>query len=248
MKKTVALMYHDVVPEGQPDSSGFRSGTAAIYKLTIGEFRAHMRAIQEANSPHDVLLTFDDGGASFHSPIADILEEHGCRGYFFISTDFIGTSGFVDAVQLRDLHRRGHTIGSHSCSHPIRMAVCSTLQLRREWSESAKALSDILGDAVTTASVPGGHYAAKVGKTAAEAGILTLFNSEPTTRVHTVDGCLVRGRYAIQTGMPAERAAALASGNLIPAFQQAALWNVKKAAKAVGGPVYLKVRELLLNR
>lgn len=254
-------MYHDVVPEGRPEASGFPSPGAAIYKLTIPEFRAHLKAIREAIEARPVALvgqayahpcplffTFDDGGESFLHPIADLLEEHGWRGHFFISTDFIGTPGFLDAAQLCELYRRGHVIGSHSCSHPMRMAACSETQLRREWTGSVQMLSSILGAPVAIASVPGGYYSLQVAQTAAAAGIRTLFNSEPSTRLYEVDGCTVMGRYAVQTGMPAGRCAALASGRLFPAFQQSLLWNAKKLAKSVGGKAYLRFREAVLNR
>ncbi|MGH9632462.1 MAG: polysaccharide deacetylase family protein [Bryobacteraceae bacterium] len=261
MKRAISLMYHDVVPAGQADASGFPTPDAAIYKLTIPEFLGHLKAIREAIEDRPVILvgqtsahpcpllfTFDDGGESSLHPVADLLEEYGWRGHFFISTDFIGTPGFLDAAQLRELYRRGHIVGSHSCSHPMRMSACSEAQLRREWTGSVEALSNILDASVMTASVPGGHYSPQVGRTAAAAGIRTLFNSEPSTRLHEVDGCTVVGRYAVQSGMPAGRCAALASGRFLPAFQQSLLWNAKKLAKLAGGNAYLRFREAVLNR
>jgi peptidoglycan/xylan/chitin deacetylase (PgdA/CDA1 family) len=257
----VTLLYHDVTPRGDDDSSGFPGAGAARYKLTLEEFAEHLAAIARAapgttlraeelaaRPEAGLLLTFDDGGASALAPTADLLEEHGWRGHFFMTTDYVGAPGFLNAAQLRELHARGHVIGSHSCSHPARMALCGREQLLREWRQSREVLADVLGAPVTVASVPGGYYTRAVAEAAAEAGIRVLFNSEPTTRLATVGGCLVVGRYTVYRGTSARAAAALAAGRRLPRWRQAFWWNVKKAAKAVGGRTYLALRERLLRR
>ena len=43
-----ALMYHDVVPEGAEDTSGFPGRDAALYKVTPRQFEAHLDAIQKS--------------------------------------------------------------------------------------------------------------------------------------------------------------------------------------------------------
>ncbi len=195
-----------------------------------------------------VVITFDDGGVSSHEYIAGMLENLGWCGHFFITTDWIGKDGFVDASQIRDLDRRGHLIGSHSCSHPPRMSYCTPQQLDREWKRSVAVLSDLLGKKVEIASVPGGYYSRNVATAAAAAGITTLFTSEPHTQAETVDGCTVMGRYTIQQGVKATTAAAIASGRILPRYQQLAYWNAKKLAKAAGGTSWLRMRKWLLAR
>jgi len=194
------------------------------------------------------MLTFDDGGISAHSLAADMLERHGWVGHFFVTTDRIGTPGFLSKEQIRDLRQRGHVIGSHSCSHPTRMAQCTRAELQREWHQSVHMLSEILDEPIPIASVPGGYYSQVVGETAAEAGIRVLFNSEPTAAVSKVGDCKLLGRYFIQRGMPAEISGAFAAGRFGPRFKQAAFWQLKKVAKAAGGSAYLKLRETLLKR
>lgn len=258
----LTLLYHDVVPRDQSDASGFSGGDAARYKLTPAEFRQHIDRLQHAARSAPVLasetlrcpggdsawlLTFDDGGVTAYDPIADILEANGWRGHFFITVNYINSPTFVSVEQIRALHRRGHTIGSHSCSHPERMSSCTQDQLVSEWRKSREILSDIVGEAVTVASVPGGFYSRAVGLAAAEAGLKVLFNSEPTLRPRTVNGCLVLGRYTIYRGMTAEKAAALVGGRALPRFQQACLWNARKVSKALGGRFYLRLRKQLLT-
>lgn len=260
--RALVLQYHDVTPPGAADSSGFANPAAATYKLDVADFAAHVRAVtavahhrptadaplaERAGAP-PVLLTFDDGGVSAHDVIAPLLEASGWRGHFFVTTDYIGTPGFLSAEQMRALRRRGHVIGAHSCSHPTRMARCDEATLRREWGESVRVLSAILGEPVTTASVPGGYYARRVAVAAAAAGIRTLFTSEPVAHVGQVDGCAVVGRYTLRRWSPPDAAARLAAGRRAPRYRQWLVWNAKKVAKQAAGDAYLRVWSALMRR
>src|SRR5450759_2938016 len=221
--QAIAIMYHDVVENGEFESSGFSGVAAHVYKLRREDFVRHLDAIAASTAAavgtvrqlegRPVLLTFDDGGVSFHHPIADLLESRGWRGHFFITTDRIGTPGFLTEAQLRELHRRGHIIGSHSCSHPTRMAALNRADLDREWRQSIARLSAVLGDAVKVASVPGGYYSRDVAESAAAAGIEALFTSEPTAQVGMLNGCRVLGRYVVQRGMSPAWSAGFAAGS-----------------------------------
>jgi peptidoglycan/xylan/chitin deacetylase (PgdA/CDA1 family) len=259
--KAISLLYHDVVPPDEFRTSGFASGDADIYKLEVPEFERHLAAIQSTihrppvtfsaisdSQTIPLLMTFDDGGSSAHERIADLLEAKGWRGHFFMTTDWIGMPGFLSSPQIRDLVARGHMVGSHSCSHPIRMSHCSRHQLRHEWVDSVSVLSDILGNTVRMASVPGGFYARNVAEAAAEAGLNTLFTSEPRTDIRMVEGCVVLGRYTIQQGIKASTAAAIAAGKTLPRYKQLAYWNAKKLAKAAGGSQWLRMRKWILAR
>lgn len=236
-------MYHDVVENGNYAASGFPGEGADIYKLDRQDFARQLEAIRAAANS-GVLLTFDDGGVSAYDPIAGMLEQFGWRGYFFVTMERIGRPGFLNEEQIRGLDGRGHVIGSHSCSHPTRMAREPWDRLVAEWKGSTDRLAAIVGHPVKVASVPGGYYSRRVAEAAAQVGIETLFTSEPTTRVHTVDGCRVLGRYVVKRGM----GTALAAGKIAPRLRQALLWNAKRAAKALGGEAYLRIREAILRR
>jgi len=236
-----ALMYHDVVASGEDDSSGFPGRDAALYKITPDTFAAHLDAIQG-----DVIVTFDDGGRSACAA-ADLLEARGRIGHFFVTTNYIGTRGFLTDGEIRELAQRGHVVGSHSCSHPLRMGHCSSSQLLDEWSRSRAILSEIVGADVDVASVPGGDFAPQVAEAAARAGITRLFTSEPTGDARHAFGLMLIGRFAIQRWTTAETAAALAAGAWLPCARQAVLWNTKKMTKRLGGERYLQIRKLLLG-
>jgi peptidoglycan/xylan/chitin deacetylase (PgdA/CDA1 family) len=191
-----------------------------------------------------VRVTFDDGGAS-SCRIADILEHHGLRGSFFIPSDYIGHPAFVNAAQIRDLRHRGHTIGSHSCSHRGRMSSCPAERLVHEWHTSVAILSDLLGEPVNTASVPSGYYSRRVAETAASAGVTLLFTLEPTSKTAAVEGCTVAGRYTMRSWTPADYAALIASGAYLPRLREQISWNAKKALKVT--PFYTQARKLYFD-
>jgi peptidoglycan/xylan/chitin deacetylase (PgdA/CDA1 family) len=277
-------MYHDIVPAGAEDSSGFPGRDAALYKITPEAFEAQLGAIRSRletglrnhpnpPAPPDPLapqgppaasaltdplrvpdspallapvITFDDGGASAMAA-ADALERHRFTGHFFITVNYLGTPGFVAETDLRQLRQRGHVIGSHSCSHPIRMGRCSWHQLREEWTRSRAALSDILGEDVACASVPGGEFAPAVAEAAAAAGFTRLFTSEPVRSSRSRYGLTLEGRFVIQRWTSPDRAAALATGAWLPCTMQYIEWNAKKIGKRLGGDRYLQLRRLIIR-
>jgi len=260
--KVTTLVYHDVVLPGMEKNSGFQGGDADIYKLSREEFEAQMGALASVvreppvtadsllnGSVNDgVLLSFDDGGVSAYETTAEILEAHGWRGTFFVVTDCIGRPGFLNAEQIRSLRERGHTIGSHTCSHPPRFSRLSFAEMRGEWERSAGELARIIGEAPVIASVPCGDYSRDVARTARSAGYRLLFNSEPVTRVREVDGCLVAGRFSVQRGNEPTTAAALATRRWLPRSRQWTYWNSNKVLKKLGGAAWLTLRKRILNR
>jgi hypothetical protein len=243
----------------QPSTAG---RVALRYKLDRRDFCNHLRSIRlqvrQVNiqtidryrtwkRERPVFLTIDDGAVSGYNTVADELELHDWRGHFFVTTDWIGHPGFLNRWQIRELVARGHVIGSHSCSHPERMSQLGWRELVKEWSQSCEVLSDILGDRVRVASVPGGFYSRKVARAAAAASIEVLFTSEPTAHASVVDGCLVLGRYSIQRHTPFGVSGAIAAGECWPRWEQALSWKAKKAVKSLTGESYLTIRRFLIS-
>jgi len=259
--KTQALLYHDVVEPGEPDSSGFPGADGAGYKLERAMFIAHLHALRDRLPGPPVaanrfdptcsgrfILTFDDGGRSATTTIAPLLAELDWRAYFFVTTGMIGAPGFMSDEEIVALDQAGHIVGSHSVTHPTRMSACNDADLRDEWTRSRERLETILGHEVVVGSVPGGHYSDRVARIAHEAGIDVLFTSEPVVKHRMVGECRVIGRFDVQRTTPSSMAASLAAGALGPRARQLILWNAKKVAKRVGGPAYQKLRSSLLAR
>jgi len=261
--RAISLIYHDVVDPGSHELSGFPGADAAAYKLAPRQFESHIEMLSACGRPLLVdelprfdqapagampwMISFDDGGESSHSRIADLLEKAGWRGHFFIATDYIGSRGFMSREQIRDLYRRGHLIGSHSCSHPLRFASQQAQVIEREWRDSISVLSDLLGERVNCASIPGGQYSKLVAEIACSAGVEALFTSEPRSSISDVGGCRVIGRYSIRRRTPPAIAAAIASGSLLPRYRQLFWWESKKIVKQLGGDHYLRLRQKLMG-
>ncbi len=262
-RRAIVLLYHDVINGDDPDISGFGGKNAAEYKLSVKEFERHLLSIKEAlkgsvitanevSSPDfsspPVLFSFDDGGLSSYTHIAPMLEHYGWHGCFFITTDYIDKPAFVSSEQIRELDQRGHTIGSHSCSHPRKISDCSREQLHKEWSNSLAVLADILGRPVRVASIPGGFYSRQIVEVAAECGVRQLFTSEPVQKITRVGDCDVIGRFSVKRGCDQAIPAEFVASNLVRRFRQYGYWNFKKSLKVVAGPVYARLRTYVLAR
>jgi hypothetical protein len=259
-----ALIYHDVLPDDGTDNSGFSGADAASYKLTAQCFGRHLHIIAEAlggarpslvgidgglqgAAATGLILTFDDGGASGTERIAGALEARGWHGHFFVTSDYIGKAGFLSAADLRRLSGAGHVIGSHSVSHPARLSHCSASQIRAEWHDSCARISDILGAPVVTASVPGGFYSAQVGRLAAEAGIRSLFTSEPTVIISRLDAMELIGRFSITRRTSDDHLRSLVRARPTTLLGHRLSWGGKKLLKRAGGGAWIALRKKLFD-
>lgn len=194
-------MYHDIYREWVSES-GFQNTSAFQYKVQADEFEAHVVAISEycGNHPElEVEFTFDDGGCSFYTLAASILEKYNLKGTFFISTSYLDTPLFLTMEQLQLLVKCGHRIGSHSHTHPA-LTNLSNEEIAEEWDTSLRilkkyAISDII------ASVPNGDGNEVVFQKALNAGIKELYTSVPTTKTDNFNGMKVIGRYVVYQGM-----------------------------------------------
>jgi len=246
-RSPAALCYHDVVPENAPDWSGFPGAAAGSYKLTRDAFAAQLTALS-ALGPDGVTLTFDDGGRSAFEIISDMLLERGLVGYFFVTTERIGTTGFLSRPQVAGLRKAGHAVGTHSVSHPLLFGSLPYPRMLAEWRESRQTLEDILGEAVRDGSVPGGLYSVAAGRAAAEAGLRLLFTSEPTVVTDQIDGCRVRGRFAVRSSTTPEALLDLAADRGTARWRYATLWHAKIVARRIGGTPLLRAREWIFRR
>jgi peptidoglycan/xylan/chitin deacetylase (PgdA/CDA1 family) len=256
-------MYHDIIDSNALEGSGFSGVSSSRYTMERVEFEAHMAALSKhmnggpslapdllqawPGNP-SVMLTFDDGGLSAYTTVMNVLERYGWKAHFFIPTDFIGQAHFLKPMQIRALRARGHVIGSHSCSHPSMMSWKDQDSVRKEWADSRNCLSDILGEEVETASLPGGYYSRAIAEAASCVGIRALFTSEPTRRSHMVGTCRVFGRSVILAGTAHDREVQLLRGSYLLRSKEHVVWTLKKAGKTFGGKAYLKLRAMALRR
>jgi peptidoglycan/xylan/chitin deacetylase (PgdA/CDA1 family) len=249
---TFALIYHDLAREEKRDLVGFPGPVAGRYKLDPDDFERHLDAVAagavkvglwDGADDAGAALTFDDGGASALQA-ADALERRRWRGHFFITTGRLGTRGFLDADDVRELARRGHAVGGHSHTHPTYMGRLSRPQILEEWRRSRELLAGILGEPPRGASVPGGFFTPAVAECAAEAGYEWLMTSEPESKLRQIGGIPVLGRYTIWASTPAATAAAYARGARLQRARLWLEWNAKQRAKRISPRAFEALRRL----
>ncbi len=252
---TLSLLLHDVTDS--PATSGFMQPTAFRYKHSTSLFNRYLDVVERSNATvttHSetdqqrpagkctVSFTFDDGGAS--APIAaDLLESRNWRGLFFVTTNLIGTRGFLTPSQIRDLDARGHVIGSHSCSHPDIFRRLTRRQMQVEWLESRVALEDLLGHQVNVASVPGGDCDRITIEEAARAGLTRLFTSEQVTRPWWHSGVTCYGRMMMLNSTPPESLQRWLRHPAVGVIPERALRFAKSSIKSLIGPLYMQMMQ-----
>ena len=238
----VYLMFHDILSKDDK-LSGFQNESAFQYKVEAGMFEDLVRAMAGID---DVTFSFDDGGISFLTVAAPILEKYGKKGLFFISTKFIGTKGFLTKEQVRELERRGHVVGSHSHSHPHNMTALTDAEIDEEWMKSRAVLQDILGHEVKGASIPNGYGSKSIYRSVRKAGFAELYSSVPTTKTVQEDGLTKIGRYVVHRDMTIEDVVLLAT-DIAQQRKMYRRWQVLELAKKVLGGNYDRVKALFVK-
>jgi len=92
---------------------------------------------------HEVVLTFDDGPLPRHTkPILDILAAQCIKATFFI----VGQMANAYPQMLREVRDAGHTIGTHTQDHPLRMNRMSIDENKAEIDKGIASTAAALGD------------------------------------------------------------------------------------------------------
>lgn len=168
----ICLAYHQILEQVDGDHRS----------VSTAHFREHLSLIQQsshcvldpallsANVDIDgIILTFDDGTADHFTTVKPLLREFGMKAIFYVPTARIGQEGYITRHELRELDRDGHTIGSHSDTHP-RLTEVSPAQLIHEMEHSATVLQELLGKRPAHFAPPGGLYDPAIQDAAREGG------------------------------------------------------------------------------
>ncbi|MGO9484267.1 MAG: polysaccharide deacetylase family protein [Rhodomicrobium sp.] len=95
---------------------------------------------------HEIVLTFDDGplGANTLS-VLDTLQKHCVKALFFS----VGRMAMAQPKLIQEVERRGHTIGSHTWSHPRAMHQLSPEDNALEIEKGFAAVSEAVGKPIS---------------------------------------------------------------------------------------------------
>ena len=207
------LMYHEITDDTR--TSGFQRPAARQCVVTTHLFEQHMDVIEKSTLRPELvhqmdprigqhlLLTFDDGGRSALSAAA-VLARRNWKAHFFIVTSRIGDRTFLDEAGIRELVALGHTVGTHSHTHPDIFWDLPRPKMVEEWRTSREILQSITGVPCVVGSVPGGDMSRETMESANECGLQYLFTSEPWLQPRRVDNCWVMGRFIMRPSLSPE--------------------------------------------
>lgn len=163
------LLFHGLWTD--PSQVHGRSVAEARYWIEARVFEAQMRCLadrgytgvtlQELLSANvrtvakPLVVTFDDGWASDWRIATPILQRLGWKAEFFITTEWMGQSGFMTWAEVREASGVGMGIQSHSLSHPD-LAQVSLERLNRELVVSKAILEEQVRRPVDFFALPGG--------------------------------------------------------------------------------------------
>ena len=111
------------------------------------------------------IISFDDGDLSMYAIVYPLLKELGIKATFFIVPNYVGTVGYMNWDQMREMAQYRTPEGerlfffeSHSLRHS-RLGELSKEDVRYELSESKRIIEEELGDTVTVIALPFGSGA-----------------------------------------------------------------------------------------
>ena len=242
------LMYHDVYLHEKTES-GINIDSAQSYKISASQFERQIKAIREYVDAHkidesSIRISFDDGGVSFLTVTAPILEKYGFKGYFFIATGFLNSDGFLSDEQVIELYKRGHFVGSHSHTHRQMMNALSRDELMMDWKKSIEILGRLINNPIKIASLPNGFSSSVILDVLDELGIEDVYTSSPMDKPTKRGNLTLLGRYGIKDGMNESKVLQIAFNPLIKSMIKMKK-TVLNGAKSLLGRQYIKIREFL---
>jgi peptidoglycan/xylan/chitin deacetylase (PgdA/CDA1 family) len=161
---TLAIMYHRFNEQKYPSTN-----------IQMEVFKKHIKIIRELNfkfyhpdefiknynlpkKEKKILLTIDDGFASFYNNAWPYLKKNKIPFILFISTETVGRYGYMTWSQIKEIEKEGFAyIGNHSHSHQY-LVNLSNKEIISDIDKSIKIFKDQLGYNSILFSYPFGEY------------------------------------------------------------------------------------------
>jgi peptidoglycan/xylan/chitin deacetylase (PgdA/CDA1 family) len=253
--RIVFLMYHELELPGRhlcQSEPGY-----VRYILPLEAFRRQMAWLKESGwsglnvsealrypAQPSVCITFDDGCETDLIAAAPVLREFGFNATFYLTAGFLGTPGYLNAQQVRDLDAQGFQVGCHSMTHPY-LSDLAEPELKREMVEAKLTIEEIIGHPIEHFSCPGGRYNNRTLQMASNAGFITVANSQfyaNSSRTNTYE----LGRVAMLRDLTLDHFGAICQG--------CGLWKKRLqhqtrrvVQRALGNTIYDRLRAAVLG-
>lgn len=184
--KIPVLLYHSVYKD-----PGERKNR---YSLSAGEFERHLklmvsngilcitaetflnRDLPGKSGRQECLITFDDGFEDNYLVAFPLLKKYGLTATFFIITGRIGTPGYLNWEQIKEMSGCGMSIQSHTVTHSYLSSLADDA-LGHELSTSKNDIERRLSTRVDFLSLPYGNFDRTVINSAFSRGYKAVFTS-----------------------------------------------------------------------
>lgn len=253
--RIVFLMYHELE---LPRRKLCQSEPGYVrYILTAETFRRQMEWLRQSKlgglsvsqalrRPADpaVCITFDDGCETDLIAAAPVLREFGFGATFYLTSGFLGTPGYLNAQQVRELDSLGFDIGCHSMTHAY-LSDLAEADLKREMVDARQQIEQIVGHPIAHFSCPGGRFDQRTLQMARQAGFETVANSlfhANSSRTDNYD----LGRVAMLRDMSLEEFSAICRGRGL--WKKRLVHRARRAAqRLLGNRAYDRLRARALG-
>jgi len=197
LTSVITLIYHEL----------YKAGIESKYKyaFSLKEFSAQLDLIRQSSlqvltadelrylltsgntqSNGKLLITFDDGHISNYHIAMPLIIEHGFKATFFITTDWIGKSHYLNKSKIIEMANQGMSIQSHGKTHDF-LDQMSKQDVYAELYSSKCKIEDIIGQEISSLSIPGGRFNELVIQCARDVGYKAIFTSIPFQLKHESD-------------------------------------------------------------
>ncbi|MFZ0570565.1 MAG: polysaccharide deacetylase family protein [Rhodomicrobium sp.] len=113
-----------------------------VYGASVNDPESKSNARTLDLHDHEVVLTFDDGpGSGTTQTVLDTLQKHCVKAIFFS----VGRMALANPKLIQEVERRGHTVGSHTWSHPRAMHQLSLDDNKLEIEKGFAAVEKAVG-------------------------------------------------------------------------------------------------------
>jgi peptidoglycan/xylan/chitin deacetylase (PgdA/CDA1 family) len=189
VRAAVILMYHRL-GSGQLAQ---REPGEHLYAVTPEDFEGQLETLTSgACTPGDVsavsaggegprnpvAITFDDGNASDHSVALPALARRRLPAAFFVTPAWVGSPGYMDWSEIRELAEAGMTVGAHGLEH-VPLSSLSADELKKQLAEARRVIEARISRPVEWLALPGGFGGSREVQAAREVGFRSVLGSVP---------------------------------------------------------------------
>jgi uncharacterized lipoprotein YddW (UPF0748 family)/peptidoglycan/xylan/chitin deacetylase (PgdA/CDA1 family) len=146
-----------------------------------------------------IVISFDDGWKDQYCAALPILKKYNFSATFFIATDSVGHSAYMNWDQVSEISDSGMDIESHSRTH-ARLSILPPEQAWREIDDSRKILENRVHKPVLVFAYPFGSYSDKVISLVKDAGFDTAVTVDGLNGgyLFRADQSYALSRYAVR--------------------------------------------------